>query len=536
MTLHERLKDVVASSEKYHIICDIINRQFNTNFSSAFIQQQIEFFSSSELFRSYLMFSVDIEQLITDYQKLTNYSIMFTKIEPMSRKCIICSDNDDVLPIYQLSKTFIFYENMLEQCVTLYSYCKRCKWSFYPNSYSHDVTRKHCVQRQQVMNTNTFHFGGECVYSHRIFLSFSSALLAMRASYHGFVKHYNSIVLNKTAFREKRLDEKNFQINWIVYTVLKLLFLWSDKDIVVIPYSLYDKEEVNAFFDRHKDELYRAFVKHWSDHAAHKSPNCTTGCTDIMIVDGHQKTARITCIFNNCYDNTIEELGPVLVGCPKSVSKHSKTDSNGLCEKHIKVVDSIGNSAMRFDPLYDVTDEDCNVKRNELLDNKNRSATYGFLISFYSCGIVAGFDESIRSESPRRVLRHFIRIGKISKHPSGIMYDNACSIKLYMMARYGTDYFKSTPISDHLYHNVHFVIECFHEQNQTRHMCKNEMRASHPSHMSMFDQINSQIAEQTFSIIAQYKMHWSNYSYPKSYINFILFFHLYNCDASKTLF
>ncbi|CAF2099776.1 unnamed protein product, partial [Rotaria magnacalcarata] len=42
-----------------------------------------------------------------------------------------------------------------------------------------------------------------------------------------------------------------------------------------------------------------------------------------MIVDGDQKTARITCKFNNCYDNTIEKLCPVLVGCPKSVSKHS---------------------------------------------------------------------------------------------------------------------------------------------------------------------------------------------------------------------
>ncbi|CAF2095201.1 unnamed protein product, partial [Rotaria magnacalcarata] len=129
-----------------------------------------------------------------------------------------------------------------------------------------------------------------------------------------------------------------------------------------------------------------------------------------MIVDGHHKIVRITCKFNNYYDNTIEELDPVLVGCPKSVSKHSKTDSNGLCEKHIKMVDSIGNSAMRFDPSDDVIDEDCNVKRNELLDNKNRSTTYEFLISFYSCGIDARFNESIRSESPRRVLRHSIRI------------------------------------------------------------------------------------------------------------------------------
>jgi hypothetical protein len=323
MVLHDRIKNASTWNDKYSVICDIINKQFSTNFSPFFIQQQIEFFSSSELFHEYLMFSVDIEQLITDYQKFTNYSIVFKKIEPMSKKCIVCIGNDDVLPVYQLSKTFIFNESILEECVTLYSYCKICKWSFYPNSYSHDVARKQYVQRQQFLNADIFYFGGECVYTHRIFLSFSSALLAMRASFHGFIKYFNSMLINKTTFPEKRLDEKNFQINWIVYYVLKLLFLWSNEDIIEIPYSLYDKNEVNAFFDRHKNLLYSEFVKYWSNQAMHKSSNCTTSCTDIMIVDGHQKTARTTCKFNNCYDNTIAELGPVLVGCPKSVSKHS---------------------------------------------------------------------------------------------------------------------------------------------------------------------------------------------------------------------
>ena len=61
--------------------------------------------------------------------------------------------------------------------------------------------------------------------------------------------------------------------------------------------------------------------------------------------------------FNNCYDNTIEELGPVLVGCPKSVFERSgeytntisflntiysqnflEINSNALCEKHIEIV------------------------------------------------------------------------------------------------------------------------------------------------------------------------------------------------------
>lgn len=71
-----------------------------------------------------------------------------------------------------------------------------------------------------------------------------------------------------------------------------------------------------------------------------------------------------------------------------------------------------GVDAMEFDASDDVTDETCNVKRNELFDSEHRARSYGFLISFYSCGIVTGFDESIRSESPRRLLRHLIRIGK----------------------------------------------------------------------------------------------------------------------------
>lgn len=323
MSLHERIKHVVVSNEKYSIIRDIINKKFNTDFTFNFIQQQIEFFSSSELFHGYLMVFIDVDQLIIDYQQLNNYSIIFTRIEPMSSKCIICLNSDNVLPIHELSENFIFKENMLEQCVISYSYCKNCKWSFYPNSYSHDATRKQYVQRQVFLNSDIFYFGGQSVYSQRIFLSFSSALLSMYASFHGFVKHYNKIVVNKTACAKRKMDEKNFQINWIIYGVLKLLFLWTDQEIIEIPYSLYDTDEVNAFFDRHKNELYTAFVKYWSNYAFHTGLNCTDSCTDIMIVDGHQKTARSTCKFNNCYDNTIEELGPVLVGCPQSVFRQS---------------------------------------------------------------------------------------------------------------------------------------------------------------------------------------------------------------------
>jgi len=101
MMLHERIKNASILNDKYSVICEIINKQFNTNFSPVFTQQQIEFFSSLELFRGYLMFSTDVDQLIIDYQIFTNYSIRFRKIEPMSKKCILCSDNDNVVSVYQ---------------------------------------------------------------------------------------------------------------------------------------------------------------------------------------------------------------------------------------------------------------------------------------------------------------------------------------------------------------------------------------------------------------------------------------------------
>lgn len=84
----------------------------------------------------------------------------------------------------------------------------------------------------------------------------------------------------------------------------------------------------------------------------------------------------------------------------------------GFCKMHQDEIDKFGIDHARFDPSNEVSDEECNVKRSELSDRKSRSLTYGFLVSFYSCGIIAGFDESIRSESPRRVLRHLIKIGK----------------------------------------------------------------------------------------------------------------------------
>jgi hypothetical protein len=52
-------------------------------------------------------------------------------------------------------------------------------------------------------------------------------------------------------------------------------------------------------------------------------------------------------------------------------------------------------------------DDMCNVYRNEL-ENDQKSRSFGFLVTFLSCGIVIGFTESIKAEGCRRVTVKFL--------------------------------------------------------------------------------------------------------------------------------
>ena len=53
--------------------------------------------------------------------------------------------------------------------------------------------------------------------------------------------------------------------------------------------------------------------------------------------------------------------------------------------------------------IRNLNNEDmCNVYRNDF-ENNEKSRSFGFLVTFLSCGIVIGFTESIKSESCRRV-------------------------------------------------------------------------------------------------------------------------------------
>ena len=71
--------------------------------------------------------------------------------------------------------------------------------------------------------------------------------------------------------------------------------------------------EINANF------FYELFVKFWSHHNQVQGCQCQSKgqCMLNFVFDTHMKAHRLVCAYTGSCDESIPELGPVAVGCPR---------------------------------------------------------------------------------------------------------------------------------------------------------------------------------------------------------------------------
>ncbi|UJR12515.1 hypothetical protein I4U23_016690 [Adineta vaga] len=211
-----------------------------------------------------------------------------------------------------------------------------------------------------------------------------------------------------------------------------------------------------------------------------------------------------------------------------SIKSHEQTNID-LGKFTSSQVDEQIKAVLGLDDNVNVNTDVCNVYRDSLLERKND--TSGFMAIFYDCGIIVAFQESIRSESVRRLLYLLLSLIKTVKNkvPNALLYDNACSLRLFIDKWYDKKSFKISEYTKFI-KEMHIAIDRFHEGNHRRTICQTIMRADHPSHENRFAYVNSEICEQMFSYFTKFKSAFRNYSYPKSVTFYMLLFHLKNCQ------
>ena len=131
----------------------------------------------------------------------------------------------------------------------------------------------------------------------------------------------------------------------------------------------------------------------------------------------------------------------------------------------------------------------------------------------------------------RRVLHHILIISRFGQLPTAMCYDCACTLKLFIKRHFGSDNLKSTSCTQFLT-SLTMAVDRFHVKNHTRPMCKTVMRPDHSCHNDIYASINTEVAEQMFSYLSQFKHSFRGYNYPKSGIFYTILFHLKNCKTT----
>ncbi|UJR24362.1 hypothetical protein I4U23_005739 [Adineta vaga] len=314
----------------------------------------------------------------------------------------------------------------------------------------------------------------------------------------------------------------------------------NDK-IVQIPMSVRDIDECNPYFLLIKNDLYKNFVVFG------------------QIINGLRKNAILKRAQKFLLLMVIKKpidwfASPIQMGCLYSPLRRAPGIDHRYCQHHQPATLEENDRMTHMTPeiinedkeqvldklaLSDYINDDgqydnkiCNVFRSGV-NVKCKISTYGFLATFLSCAVIVGFTELPCSEGSwlRRVLHHILTIKRFGQLPIAMCYDCACTLKLFIKKHFGTEDLKSTNFTQFLT-DLTMAIDRFHVKNHTRQMCKTVMRPDHSSHHDVFKSINTQVAEQMFSYLSQFKNSFRGYNYPKSTIFFTVLFHLKNCKTT----
>ncbi|UJR12598.1 hypothetical protein I4U23_016773 [Adineta vaga] len=529
---------------KFDHIVNIINLNFNKSYEIHTIKTLIEFISMHPVYNQ-LFQQHSLDEMIQKYQ--TNNvagsdGVNELYLKPYTIECIQCKKQ--LKPTFShRSKTVMSlvrtFKALISTCV-----CQDCNIQIFPNFYIHNNKKIFTVE--SIKNDQYIYLNGNQIFEQNLLIDFDHQLVQNTVSFEGYTNAYNlkikmiferqnqsSSVMQSTSYNITYLNERNFQMAWLLINVVKFFFMTTNEKSITIPMSARDVDECNDFFLMIKSDLYEKFVNFWTRHQRFTRTCDPATCSRVFIVDGHQKANRLICQHKNVFDNTIPELGSVQVGCLYTPLRKASNVDHRFCQHHqpprasssaiYQLID--GNKEIDLDrsALIQYIDKDGSF--NDELCNVFRSAT------FLNCSVIVGFTEQPCSEGSECKDFIWICLTRFGPLPAAMCYDCACTLKLFVEKHFGSENLKSTNFTAFL-PSLSMAIDRFHVKNHKRAMCKTIMRPDHECHNGIYNAINTQVAEQGFAYLSKFKNSFRGYNYPKSTIFFTILFHLKNCTIT----
>lgn len=118
----------------------------------------------------------------------------------------------------------------------------------------------------------------------------------------------------------------------------------TDKMIIQIP-DVIQRLSHDLFYEANTNYFYELFVKFWSHHDKVQMCQCQpkNQCMLNFVFDTHMKAHRLVCAYTNSCDESIPELGPVAVGCPRMPLRSSSPLLNNMTSTTLIDIISLRN-------------------------------------------------------------------------------------------------------------------------------------------------------------------------------------------------
>ncbi|CAF2920926.1 unnamed protein product [Rotaria sp. Silwood2] len=489
-----------------------------------------------------------IEQLQARFA-LQPHRFQIYQLVPKTKTCIICQiklkepEFDETCIIIGRNNVYngILYKN--ECCDIIYKY----------GHMRNRRTRERFVVSDAIFKQEYIHLFDHLIYERILIIGFTNLIQQAASNFQSYTNATNADIDQNRSFRkqdpvQEKLQPKSFATTWTWFEICRYLFFMTNSQTIEIP-DIIQRFSHDLYFEANSLFFYELFIKFWSRHGRVDGCECHAKDTCMLnfVFDTHMKAHRLVCAHTESCDESIPELGPVAIGCPRpplrsssSILKNELANDKRKCKyycinhyNHSLIKndspDPLVAQALERERMADIfeANDECTVHRDED-DREHKRRTAGFMAIVSNCNVIIGWNESVRSEGMRRNTYHllkYLHLGGIL--PPAAAYDSACTFVAYLKNQYCIS-IQQSPCVDELLQKK-YCIDRFHRRNHTRPECKTTLSCSHPDNRPFFDNQNTQVCEQLFSHFTKLKATLRSIAWPYSNIFYCIIFHLRNC-------
>jgi hypothetical protein len=517
-------------------MANVLNRFYQTHFSSEQVRILLENWESilpihNDRFGGKSF--EEIEREIDSYcsAQFEKYSVsLLNCFIPVVAYCLNrqCSKSDLSKPMPHHDVTVFCLDGCVRKGTMFFKLCSECNYKYFYNYYLRPDGQKMLTMHS---DDDIFVVFSSYGYERRLLLQLDSDILFKHCGFSNFANAFNHT-------RSEMHQKDTFLMNR--FHLQKTWFLWRlgnfcERENFRMPVP--DQRDFHSMLLDLSPFIKELFTRKWGRKDYHKF--CKDNCSVTLVLDGHQKATRRVCEVKNIHVPSVDgSIRDVKVGCSATPAFRSKKCQSHRDQENDDDTPQISNVSLPRKQRYSKRNRTVRRAPFSLRCKTLKSLQYkrilhrtsGIVAAAYNCGFICSLFELFGCESVTQVYNFLLYMHRnVDNFPNILIYDDACHLKLFI--RNSTNFIHNTPAKQKI-EQMKVFCDKLHYRNHIDPWCR---KHTNPYTDPVVKDTNTEICEQIFAWLAQYKNVLRGCNESTFLIYLCLLCDLYNTNKFKTL-